>query len=82
MENASASPPRYVLQRVVERARALGFEPVAAAELEFRFFRENMVSLREKDFGPNLTPLNPGFNCYADQPRPAPTNTCWDASRA
>ena len=57
--------PRYVLQRVVERARALGFEPLAAAELEFRFFRETMVSLRDKDFGPTLTPLNPGFNCYS-----------------
>ena len=43
----------------------MGFEPLAAAELEFRFFRETMVSLREKDFGPNLTPLNPGFNCYS-----------------
>ena len=57
--------PRYVLQRVVDRARALGFEPLAAAELEFRFFRETMVSLRDKDFGPTLTPLNPGFNCYS-----------------
>ena len=57
--------PRYVLQRVVERARALGFEALAAAELEFRFFRETQVSLRDKDFGPHLTPLNPGFNCYA-----------------
>src|SRR5690348_11189600 len=43
----------------------MGFEALAAAELEFRFFRENQVSLRDKDFGPNLTPLNPGFNCYA-----------------
>ena len=57
--------PRYVLGRVVERARALGYEALAAAELEFRFFRENQMSLRDKDFGPNLTPLNPGFNCYA-----------------
>src|SRR5436309_3056949 len=57
--------PRYVLNNVVERARTMGFEPVAASELEFRFFRENQVSVREKDFGPNLTPLNPGFNCYA-----------------
>ncbi len=38
---------------------------IAASELEFRFFRESMFSLREKDFGPNLTPLNPGLNCYA-----------------
>src|SRR5258708_16463737 len=43
----------------------MGDEPMAAAELEFRFFSENQVTLREKDFGPNLTPLNPGFNCYA-----------------
>ena len=57
--------PRYVLQQVVERARSMGFETSAAAELEFRFFRENQMSLREKDFGPNLTPLNPGFNCYS-----------------
>ena len=57
--------PRYVLQQVAERARSMGFEPTSAAELEFRFFRENQMSLREKDFGPNLTPLNPGFNCYS-----------------
>lgn len=56
--------PRYVLSTLIERARSLGYEPMAASELEFRFFRENQVSLREKDFGPNLTPLNPGMNCY------------------
>ena len=57
--------PRFVLNNLVERARTMGFEPLAASELEFRFFRENQVSVREKDFGPNLTPLNPGMNCYA-----------------
>jgi glutamine synthetase len=57
--------PRFVLNNLIERARAMGFEPMAASELEFRFFRENQVSVREKDFGPNLTPLNPGMNCYA-----------------
>ncbi len=57
--------PRYVLNQVVERARSLGYEAIAASELEFRFFRENQVSLREKDFGPRLTPLNPGMNCYS-----------------
>ncbi len=56
--------PRYILSNLIERARTLGFEPQAAAELEVRFFREDQVSLREKDFGPNLTPLNPGTNCY------------------
>ncbi len=57
--------PRYLLSNLVERARSLGYEPMAASELEFRFFRETQVSLREKDFGPHLTPLNPGMNCYA-----------------
>jgi glutamine synthetase len=56
--------PRHVLSTLIERARSLGYEPMAASELEFRFFRENQVSIREKDFGPNLTPLNPGMNCY------------------
>lgn len=60
-----AISPRFVLNNVVERARALNFEPMAAAELEFRFFRETMVSLREKDYGPTLVPLNPGMNCYS-----------------
>jgi glutamine synthetase len=37
---------------------------MAASELEMRFFRENQNTLREKDYGPVLTPLNPGTNCY------------------
>ncbi|HZO75498.1 MAG TPA: glutamine synthetase family protein [Ktedonobacteraceae bacterium] len=57
--------PRSLLKQQVERARSLGYEPMAAAELELRLFRENQVSLRDKDFGPNLIPLNPGMNCYA-----------------
>src|SRR5437763_16932147 len=55
--------PRYVLQQVVERARSMGFETSAAAELEFRFFRETVMSRREKDFGTDLLPLSPDFNC-------------------
>jgi len=56
--------PRYVLNSLLKRARTLGYEPVAASELEMRFFREDQVSVREKDYGPNLSPLNPGTNCY------------------
>ena len=63
-ESLSVSP-RYVLKALVERARALGFEPLAASELEFRFFRETMISLREKDYGPTLAPHSPGFTCYS-----------------
>jgi len=33
-----AISPRYVLRKVIERARAMGYESLAAAELEFRFF--------------------------------------------
>ena len=54
-----------MLSKVIERARALGYEPLSASELEFRFFRETMVSLRDKDYGPTLAPLNPGMNCYS-----------------
>src|SRR6266480_6733095 len=50
---------RYVLRNLVERARSLGFEPMAASELEMRIFREDEISLREKDFGPNLVSLHP-----------------------
>src|SRR6202022_2616160 len=41
--------PRYVLNNVVERARAMGFETKAASELEFRFSCETRVPVREKD---------------------------------
>ena len=57
--------PRYVLSKVVDRAKSMGYTAFAASELEFRFFREDQMSLRAKDFGPNLTPLNPGMNCYS-----------------
>jgi glutamine synthetase len=59
-----AVSPRFVLQRVLDRAREAGFRAVMAAELEVRFFREDQHSLREKGFS-NLTPLNPGDNCYS-----------------
>lgn len=56
--------PRAVLRRVAERARSIGFEPAMAVEYEFRIFREDQVSLREKRYS-DLRPLNPGFNCYS-----------------
>ncbi len=56
--------PRAVLRRVVERARTMGFEPAMAVEYEFRIFREDQESLREKRYS-DLRPLNPGFNCYS-----------------
>jgi glutamine synthetase len=56
--------PRTALRRIIERARAMGFEPMMAVELEFRIFREDQESLREKRYS-DLRPLNPGFNCYS-----------------
>lgn len=65
-EHGAPSPvsPRNVLRRVIERARALGFEPAMSAEFEMRIFREDQESLRGKDFS-DLRPLNPGYNCYS-----------------
>ncbi len=56
--------PRAVLRRVLERARASGYEAMTAVELEFRIFREDQESLRAKNYT-DLRPLNPGYNCYS-----------------
>jgi glutamine synthetase len=49
--------PRHVLRRVVERCRGIGYEPVAAVELEFYVYRETPDSLREKGYT-GLLPLS------------------------
>ncbi|MBI5290031.1 MAG: glutamine synthetase [Chloroflexi bacterium] len=59
-----AQSPRTVLRRVIDRGRTMGFEPAMAVELEFRIFREDQESLREKRYS-DLRPLNPGYNCYS-----------------
>jgi glutamine synthetase len=56
--------PRQVLKRVVKTANGAGYAPKMSAELEVRFFLEDQHSLREKGFS-DLTPLNPGDNCYS-----------------
>jgi glutamine synthetase len=50
--------PRHVLSRVVERCRSLGYEPLAAVELELYVYRERPETLREKGYT-RLTPLTP-----------------------
>ena len=42
-----AVAPRSVLRRQVERARALGFEPYMASELEFYLFRDSYAAARD-----------------------------------
>lgn len=43
--------PRAILKRQVARARALGFEPMMATELEFYLFENSYESLRDNGFG-------------------------------
>ena len=45
-----AHSPRGILKRQVERARALGFEPMMATELEFYLFENSYESLRDNNF--------------------------------
>lgn len=56
--------PRTVMRRVMEKAAGLGYVPMAAAELEFRIYRETVQTLRAKTFR-NLEPLSPGTSCYS-----------------
>src|SRR5215470_14352392 len=56
--------PRHVLRRVLERAEALGYRAELAVELEFRIWREDQRSLREKRWR-DLTPLSPTTSCYS-----------------
>jgi glutamine synthetase len=56
--------PRALLRRVVERARAMGFEAYAALEYEFFVFNETPESVRAKGYK-NLEPLTPGMFGYS-----------------
>jgi glutamine synthetase len=56
--------PRGVLRRVVERARAMGYEPYAGLEFEYFVFDESPESVREKHYR-NLKPMAPGFFGYS-----------------
>jgi len=62
----SAEPlcPRATLNRVLNRARSLGYEVSAALEYEFFLFNETPDSVREKNYQ-NLTPISPDFFGYS-----------------
>lgn len=55
--------PREVLRRVIERARAMGFEPHCALELEFYLLRETSESLMRRHAA-ELVPLDPRPGTY------------------
>lgn len=61
LDHATHAPvphsPRAVLKKQVERARAMGFEPMMATELEFYLFENSYESLRDKGTE-NLTPVS------------------------
>lgn len=61
---ADALCPRGVLRRVIERARAMGFDPLAALEYELFLFDETPDSVRAKGFR-DLKPMTPGFFGYS-----------------
>ncbi len=52
-----AVSPRAILKRQVARARALGFEPMMATELEFYIFENAYENLRDQGFT-NLKPIS------------------------
>ncbi|MCL4068604.1 glutamine synthetase family protein [Pseudomonas sp. GX19020] len=49
--------PRAILKKQVKRARAMGFEPMMATELEFYLFENSYENLRDDGFG-NLRPIS------------------------
>ncbi len=59
-----AHAPRTVLKRQVERARALGLEPMMATELEFFLFEEGFDALRDGRYG-RMTPVTRTNSDYA-----------------
>ena len=61
---AEAVCPRGVLRRVLERANAMGYAVLAAAEFEFFMFDETPDSVRQKGFR-DLKTLTPGFFGYS-----------------
>jgi glutamine synthetase len=56
--------PRSILQRVVAKARSMGFEPMSSLEYEFFLFAETPESVRAKGYR-NLTPFTPGMFGYS-----------------
>ena len=65
-EDGSAHPacPRSLLQSIVDRAKARGYEATFGAEFEFWVFKETPETLYAKNFS-NLTPLTPGMFGYS-----------------
>ncbi len=61
---ADALCPRGTLRRIIDKAKAMGFEANAAFEYEFFLFEETPESVREKGYR-NLKPMTPGYFGYS-----------------
>jgi glutamine synthetase len=61
---AAALCPRQLLQRILGRAKDMGFAAFAAFEYEFFLFNETPDSIRAKGYR-NLQPITPGFFGYS-----------------
>lgn len=61
---AASVGSRRLLQKQIDRAKAMGFQVSAALEYEFSVFQETPESLQEKHFK-QLTPLTPGNFGYS-----------------
>jgi glutamine synthetase len=61
---ADAICPRATLKRVLDRARAMGFDVRAGFEYEFFVFEETPHSIRDKRYR-GLKPISPGFFGYS-----------------
>ncbi len=56
--------PRAILRRIVDKARAMGFQCHAGFEYEFFVFQETPASVREKNYR-DLVPMAPGNFGYS-----------------
>lgn len=63
-DQAAALCPRRLLQRVLAKADAMGFDVSAAFEYEFFLFNETPDSIREKNYR-DLQPITPGNYGYS-----------------
>lgn len=63
-ENLQSVCPRTLLQKITDKCREMGFEPVFAAEYEWFTFRESPDSLVAKDYS-RPQPLSPGMFGYS-----------------
>lgn len=63
-DHAQRICPRSLLQRIIEKAHQMGFEPYVGFEYEFFLFNETSHTIHEKGFR-NLQPITPDFFGYS-----------------